>query len=351
MTLALTTTMLLMSGREGLAQSLEKRSHLLQRTFDELHQERYDSAFAICAELRVLLPDDPTGDVMAASVYQAMMRVYRVRIFEAELDSLSRRAERLAQKHARKTNTAEAWFMLGSAKGNLALQRFNRGEWAGGLQDAILALNAMKQARQRDRNFFDPYLALGLYEYWKSKKLGMGMGLFAGGRKEALRMLEAAQSKARYVGRDAALTLQDLYMHEGEYARALALNETLLPELPQNASVLYHRAVLLEKVGRSEEALPVWENLHVRVQSFRRPSYAFMAECQLHRARILKSINAEPEKIVAALDLAAADMQQCDRALEMSGPFENFDALNKAIRTLRTQHPTGSSPAAEAGKQ
>lgn len=348
---ALLTMMFVVNNPQIFAQELELRTRLLQRTFDELHHERYDSAFALCAELRTLLPNDPTGDIMAASVYQAMMRVYRVRVFEAQLDSLCRRGEQLAQKHARKENTAEAWFMLGSAKGNLALHRFNRGEWAGGLQDAIQALNAMKQARQRDREFYDPDLALGLYEYWKSKKLGMGTGLFSGSRKEALRMLEVVQAKARYVGRDAELTLQDLHMHEGDFARALAINENLLPQLPMNASVLYHRAILLERVGRSAEALPVWEKLYERIQAFPRPSHSFLAECQLHRARIFAESNSDAAPILAALDLAASHMQRCDRKIELTGPFENFDELQKSIRTLSAQyHKAGSSTSAQTGK-
>ncbi len=351
MTFALIAVLFEVNRSAVFAQEMEHRTQLLQRAFAELHRERYDSAFAICEELRVVLPNDPAGDIMAASVYQAMMRVYRVRVFEAQMDSLCRRGEQLAQKHARKENTAEAWFSLGSAKGNLALHRFNRGEWAGGLQDAIQALNAMKQARQRDREFYDPDLALGLYEYWKSKKLGMGMGLFAGSRKEALRTIEVVQAKARYVNRDAELTLQDLYMHEGDFARALLINEKLLPELPLNASVLYHRAILLEKVGRSAEALPVWEKLYERIQAFPRPSHSFLAECQLHRARILAERNVEATQIIAALDLAATHMQRCDRKIEMSGPFEDFDALNKSIRTLAAQHgQTRSAVNAPTGK-
>lgn len=342
--------MLLAGAREAAAQTEEQRVRLIQRAFEVLHREQYDSALAFCAELRALAPADPAGDVLAASVYQAMMRVYRMRIFEAELDSLSRRGEQLAQKHARKANTAEAWFMLGSAKGNLALQRFNRGEWAGGLQDALHALNAMKQARQRDRDFLDPDVALGLYEYWKSKKLGMGTRLFAGGRKEALHMLEAAQAQSRYIAREAEMSLQDLYMHEGEYDRALATNESLLSRLPLNGSVLYHRGVLLERVGREAEALLVWEKLYERIQAFRRPCESFLAECRLHRARLLINQKAEPEKILAALDSAAEHMQRCNRKVEMAGPFESFDDMNKAIRALQAQYPKKSSPATGAEK-
>lgn len=332
------------------AQTVDARTLMLQRAFDQLHHEQYDSALAICAELRRLQPENPDGYVMAAGVYQAMMRLHRVRLFEAELDSFSLRAEQLAQKQTRKSATAEAWFMLGSAKGNLALQRFHRGEWAAALQDAIHTLNAMKQAMRLDKTFMDPGLALGVYEFWKSKKLGMGIGLFAGQRKDALKLLEQVEAQARYLRLDAKFTLQDLYMHEGEYERALAINEEFLQDLPEHPSVLQHRAVLLEKVKRDEEALPVWEKLYDRLQTFRRPSYAFLAECQLHRARILEDMQAEASQIRAAVELAAANMQQCDRKKEMSGPFENFDELNAAIQAMQRKYGAAISPAAEAGK-
>ena len=182
--------MLFARGRETWAQEVATRTQLLQRTFEQLHHEQFDSALAICTELRATQPEDPAGYVMAATVYQAMMRLYRLRLFEAAMDSLSQLGEQLAQKQLRKNENAEGWFMLGSAKGNLALQRFNRGEWAAGLQDAVLALHAMKQAMRHDKSFMDPGLALGLYEYWKSKKLGMGLGLFAGSRKDALKLKE-----------------------------------------------------------------------------------------------------------------------------------------------------------------
>ncbi len=329
------------------AQMLETRARLLQATFDQLHHEQYDSALATCAELRRLQPEDPTGDVMAATVYQTMMRLYRVRMYEAELDSFSRRAEKMAQQHAQKVGTAEAWFMLGSAKGNLALQRFHRGEWAAALQDFVLTLHAMKEAMKRDKNFMDPGLALALYEYWKSKKLGMGIGLFSGGRKDAFRLLEKVESEAHYVRLDASFSLQDLYMHEGEYARALAINESLYATFPEHPSVLYHRGVLLEKVQRGEEALQVWEKLAARIQAFRKPSYAFLAECELRRARILEKAKAGEPKIAAALEAAALHMRQYDRALEMPGPFENFKQLEEAIQELSGKYALAPAKAGQ----
>ncbi|MGH7597009.1 MAG: tetratricopeptide repeat protein [bacterium] len=338
------------------AQTTEMRSQLLQRAFDRLHHEQYDSALADCAQLRQLYPDDPAGYLMAATIYQTMMRLYRVRIFETPFESMSRRAEELAEKQTRHHASAEGWFMLGSAKGNLALHRTHRGEWTGALRDAVLALHAMKRAMQLDPNFVDPGIALALYEYWKSKKLGMGLGLFAGNRKAAFALLEKVRAQGRYLARAAAFALQDLYMHEGEYQHALKINEELYAALPTHPSVLHHRAVILEKLQRPKEALAAWEQLAERLQAFQRPSHGFLAECQLHRAKLLEALQVSTTdetatlKISSALNLAASHIQQCDKTFEMEGPVDNFAELKKAIDLMLSKYAVVNAPLSEPPK-
>ncbi len=338
------------------AQTIETRSQLLQLAFDQLHHERYDSALADCAQLRQLYPEDPAGYLMAASVYQTMMRLYRVRIFETPFEDMSRRAEELAEKQTRQRASAEAWFMLGSAKGNLALHRTHRGEWASALRDAVLALHAMKRALQLEPDFVDPAMALALYEYWKSKKLSMGLDLFAGNRKTAFALLEKVRAQGRYLALDATFALQDLYMHEGEYQHALEINEELFAALPQHASVLHHRAVIMEKLQRPQEALAAWEQLAERLQAFQRPSHGFLAECQLHRAKLLEAMQASTAdetatlKISSALNLAASHIQQCDKALEMEGPMDNFAELKQAIDQMLSKYAIVKAPLSETPK-
>lgn len=338
------------------AQIEDARERLLQRTFDQLHHEQYDSALATCAQVRQSYPEDPAGYLMAASIYQTMMRHYRIRIFEAAFDSLSRRAEELAEKQTRRHSSAEAWFMLGSAKGNLALHRFHQGEWAPALQDVVLALHAMKRAMKCDPSFVDPGMALALYEYWKSKKLGLGMGLFSGNRKNAFALLEKVRAQGRYVALEAAFSLQDLYVHEGDYPRALELNEYLCKTLPKHPSVLYHRALILENLQRPGESLAAWEQLTERIQAFQRPSYGFLAECQLHRARlfaILQESTADQvaiHQIGSALSLAASYMQQCDTAFEMEGTIESFTELKKAISQMSSKYEIANAQFSEAPK-
>lgn len=341
---------------QAVAQTTEIRSSFLQRVFEQLHHEQYDSALADCAQLRQLYPEDPAGYLMAATVYQTMMRLYRVRIFETPFENMSRRAEELAEKQTRQHAPAEAWFMLGSAKGNLALHRTHRGEWTGAFRDAVLALHAMKRALQLDPNFVDPGMALALYEYWKSKKLGMGIGLFASNRKTAFALLEKVRAQGRYLALDATFALQDLYMHESEYQRALEINEELYAARPQHASVLHHRAVIMEKLQRPQEALAAWERLAERLEASQKPSHGFIAECQLHRAKLLEMLQtsttdkAATLKICAALNIAASHIQQCDKAVEMEGPMDNFAELKKAIDQMLSKYAIANAPPSDPPK-
>jgi hypothetical protein len=113
--------------RDAAAQPLERREQLIRLSLDQLHSEQFDSGLAACAELRQSWPDDPVGYLNAANVYQTMMRDYRVRLFEAQFDSLIKRAVQLAEQQARKQSTAEMLFALGTAHGYQALHRFRRG--------------------------------------------------------------------------------------------------------------------------------------------------------------------------------------------------------------------------------
>ena len=163
----------------------ETREQLLRRSLHQMHATHFDSALAIAAELRRLSPDHPAGYLIAANVYQTMMRDYRVRLFEAQFDSSINQAIQLAERQSRQRPQAEMLFALGAARGYKALHRFRCGDWGPALRDAVLSLNDMERAIVRDQAFVDPCLALGLYEYWKSVKLDLGLGIFARRRKPA----------------------------------------------------------------------------------------------------------------------------------------------------------------------
>ncbi|MFQ5630254.1 MAG: hypothetical protein ACE5I1_15905 [bacterium] len=325
-----------------LANPDQKRENLIDRVLQQLYTEAYDSALANCQLISKLWPQDPTASILQLSIYQTQMRIYRVRIFEAKFDSLIARAVEMADRQAKKNKTAQMLFMQGSARGMQALHRAKQGKIAKALKDAVFALHYMKKALRKDRNFADPKLSLGLYQFWKSEKLSFGLGLRKNDRKQALRLIEDVWKRGRYLSMDAAFTLQNIYLHKGDYSKALEINAWLVERYPSHPSVLYHRALLFENLERPSEALPCWMALIDRIRSFQAQSDGYLAECYLHIAQIYESMNASAngEKIEHALEQAALYAERRDASIELESSFQKSGEIHAAIKRLDKKYST-----------
>jgi tetratricopeptide (TPR) repeat protein len=326
------------------AQTGAQRKQLIECTLRQLHHEAYDSALAACATIRRLWPDDPTADVLQMSVYQTRMRNYRVRLHEAAFDSLSKNAVHLAEKKIKAHPTAEMFFMQGSARGLQALYRFQQGEWSAALRDAAVALHAMNRALQKDESFVDARLTIGLYKYWKSQKLGFGIDLYAHERQEAFVIIEQVWKHGRYSSVEAAVTLQNVLLYSRENHQALEVNDWLYERYPAHPSVLYHRALLMERLQRPVEALALWEKLIERINASPWQSHTFLAECYLHRAQLGEALrlapasgNHAPSKISEALQLAAWHAERRNKAFELESIFQKFDAVEAEIKKMQKE--------------
>jgi tetratricopeptide (TPR) repeat protein len=119
-----------------------------------------------------------------------------------------------------------------------------------------------------------------------------------------------------------------------DYARALEINAWLHERFPDNPIGLYHRALILEKLDRPQEALAVWEKLIARIQAFQKPSDGFLAECHWRRAQIYV-LEKDSAKSAAELRLASQHIQQRDEAEELEGPLVSFQEIKKAIGPMQ----------------
>jgi len=328
-----------------LAQTDNHREQLIDRALRQLHHEAYDSALTVCAMIRRRWPDDPTADVLQMSLYQTQMRNFRVRLHEAAFDSLSQNAVKLAEKKIKQHPTAEMFYMQGSARGLQALYRFQQGEWSAALRDAAVALHAMNRALQKDESFVDAGLTIGLYKYWKSQKLGFGVDLYAHERQEAFVIIAQVWKHGRYSSVEAALTLQNVLLYSRENHQALEVNDWLHERYPAHPSVLYHRALLMERLQRPVEALAQWEKLISRIRAAPWQSHTLLAECYLHCAQLgealrLAGANGDhaSQKISEALQLAAWHAARRQKALELESLFQKFDAVEAEIKKMQKAH-------------
>lgn len=325
-----------------MAKSEYDRDQILDLILQQLYTEKYDSALTNCRNMQELWPNDPTAIVLQMNIYQTLMRTYRVRIFETKLDSLIKGATELIKKQIRKKPTAELLFLKGTSSGIQALQGFRQGNWIGALKSGLIAIRAMEEALNRDATFVDAKLAIGLYKFWKSEKLDFGIGLQRNQRKRALELIEEVWKNGRYLSIDAAFSFQNVLLHEGEYSRGLEINDWLKNRYPHHVSVLYHRALLLENLHRSSEALQYWDNLIIRIQSFQVQSNGYLAECYLHRAEIYGAMSSNHGDKLPEIEKAVAQAlfyaKNRDAANETESSYQKFDDIYDSIKKLKKRY-------------
>lgn len=324
------------------------RAFLVRRALDELHSERFEAALATAQELRLRFPDDPAGALSAANVYQTMMRDYRLLDQEGKFRAELQEAQRLAEARVRSRPDAEAFFARATARGYVAVHDSRCGRWFSALRQGLRCLGDMKRAAELDPDFVDPLLSMALYDYWKSRKLNLGLGFFRGLRPRAVTRLETVWQRGRYLSVEAAYGLVAVHVLEGRFERALEANDWLHERFPNSPVCLYYRALILEGLGRPAEAVLLWDRLVARLLDSGRMSHGFLAECHLHRAKLLASLSSEGaprlEDASAALRLALDHARRRDPRSEMEGPFESFEAVREELARFQRRFavvPTG----------
>jgi hypothetical protein len=157
------------------------------------------------------------------------------------------------------------------------------------------------------------------------------LGLLGGSRSRATDRLQLVWARGRYLSVEAAYGLQTMHHREGDHAAALRVNDWLHARYPRNPVCLYHRALILEALGRDGDALEVWDRLVARIVSTAAPSQGFLAECHLHRAELLARAGS-PAEARRALETAAAHAARRTAAAELEGPLADFGAIQDRIR-------------------
>lgn len=309
------------------------RDDLVRQTLAELHEGRFEDALRTSARLRELYPEDSAGALGAANVYQTMMRDFRVRAFEREFTAMLAEAQALSEHHFKRRPSPEAAFCRGTARVYKAVHRFTRGEWVGAFLDAVAGMRDMRRAAEQDATFVDPLLALAVHDYWKAERLGLGLGLFSGGRKLAVERLQVVQAQGRFLRVEASYALQTILFKEGRLVPALALNDSLLARFPDNPVALYHRGLILEGLSRRDDALAVWDGLVARLHAFPHQSDGFLAECHLHRALLLEA-SGRPAESRTALAQAKEYVCRRDAARELEGPLVRAEKVRNSVNGL-----------------
>ncbi len=156
-----------------------------------------------------------------------------------------------------------ALFFEGGSLGFRGRLRANRGNWFGAARDGIGALPIVQKAFELDPQNDDVLLGIGIYNYYadiipREYPIVKPFMVFlpSGDRKKGIEQLERAALKARYARTEARYFLmQNYFLYEKEFGKALALSQQLHADYPRNP--LFHRYL-----GRCYVSLGNWDGAY-----------------------------------------------------------------------------------------
>ncbi len=167
----------------------------------------------------------------------------------------------------------DARYFLGSAQGILAsfaitIDRSKKTAFDHGKK----AYRFHKELVEENPDYYDAYMSVGLYEYvvgnlpWYIKWLAAMVG-YRGSVQRGFEYLDLAVEKGRFVSDDARVLQMVLFVREKRYGEALENVRHIRRKGPRNFIAMLNEAHVLEKLGRTAEALTTYRQLLRRAEA------------------------------------------------------------------------------------
>lgn len=232
--------------------------------------QQYDSSLQIFQRLAHQAPDDPLGPFFIAATYQAMMMDFETRRWEQDFLTYTDQAIDLAQKRlSGEPENLYSRFFLGAVKSYKAFYFGKGGYYLKAFQLGLNALTDLNKTLRLDSTFYDAYLGLGSYKYWKSHtaKRITRLTYLGDQRQEGVAMIQMAMNQGKFSTWAALNNLAWIEIENGNYTQALDYAEQGLAVFPDSRFFLWPAAEASLKMAKWEPAIAYLQRLLVSVQS------------------------------------------------------------------------------------
>ena len=217
---------------------------------------RADSVFRVVAKH---YPDHPVGYLYRAAVLQAYNIDFDVPIEQGKFDSLIRMGKGASEK----ISSPWSGYFLGTADGYDAYERVERGDWFGGVRKGMSSASQFEEIIDKDSSFYDAYVGLGTYYYWRSRKTEFlrWLPFVKDDRALGIKMLIAGAERSEYNRFAAISALISIYLDAEDYRQAEVWAQRGLNSYPENRIFLWGLATSLDRQNSPAEAVSVYSHL------------------------------------------------------------------------------------------
>jgi tetratricopeptide (TPR) repeat protein len=168
-------------------------------------------------------------------------------------------------------NSPLGHFYLGTATGYSAYSHVERGNWFTGITRGLSSASDFKKAMELDSSFYDAFVGVGTYYYWKSRKTSF--------LNWALETAATKGSCNRYAAMSALVTI---YLDAGQFRDAIRWAKQGLEKYPENRIFLWGLAAAQEKSEEYESALSTYLILNKSITEARITNPYNEVLCQLN---------------------------------------------------------------------
>jgi tetratricopeptide (TPR) repeat protein len=221
----------------------------VQTGIDHIYNFEFPEAERSFDEVVALRPDHPVGHFFRAMIqWEKILSNFDDETQDQRLyDLLDVVIEMCDKRLDDDSRDITALFFKGGAVGFRGRLRANRSKWAAAANDGLTALPLVRKAYELDQNNYDILLGIGIYNYYaaivpdKYPVVKPLMIFFpSGDRVKGLEQLRQASLHAKYASVEAMYFLmQNEFMYEKEFPKALELARTLSGRYPRNP--VFHR--------------------------------------------------------------------------------------------------------------
>ena len=311
--------------------------NLVDCGMDLVYEGRYKEALEGCQKLMRYYPESPAGYFYTATLYQFIMRNYRVKTFEPQFErfiNLAIEKGKCAVKKDKRDSLS--YLYLGGAYGYRALHKSLKHKWFSAFRDGLKSISRLEQAIKVKPTLYDTYYGLGTYHYWRSAKSRTFWFLpFIGDdRQKGIDELWQSVRQGKYSQIEGRYALITIYYNEQNYDKALGVNQHIYELFPDNPCCLYMRGRILEQQGKWKEAENIFRRILDHLMASEYQSIAYQIECH-YRIALYLSKQKRCHQALKECDLALQLSKSQDPSKELDGHLESTEEIVKDARKLR----------------
>ena len=294
----------------------------------------YPKAFSTFDSLKQFTNNDPRPYFYHAAAIQARMLDYENYSEENFFFDLITKTIDLSENWISNESTeAMGCFFKGASYTYRGFFHAQKKNYLKGIRDAMIGIKFLEKTIQLDSTFYDAYLGIGSYYYWRSRLTQMfnWLPLFPDQQKEGLEMIHKAIRFGRY-GKDVSVNgLIWIEIDRNNFPRAEVLTLHMLQKYPNCRYFLWPLAEIYFKAGDFAKSIEQYEKIQESFKQEKVNNRYNEVVCGLKISRallLLKNYN-EAGK-VATNTLALEKESKNEKRFK-----EKFDELKDIIQTCK----------------